>query len=201
MNVKKFLALLIAGATCVFASDVGVVNFSTCIMESKYGRNEQGQLESIKQQWSSVLEQTEKEFKDVSGKLEDSTYMEGLSQEAAVKLKTKQKTLSEDMAKYQNQLYQVMNQANYIFVQKMISYINKASQEIATKKKFNMIVNKEMCFYHQDNLDITKDIISVMDTNYEKDKKLSEKQTKEEQKTAANQNKKAAPVQKAGAKK
>ncbi len=182
---KKFIFtfLLLTGAF-LSASDVGVVNFTNCIMESKYGKNEQGQLESIKQQWSSVIEQTNKELKEVAGKLEDQNYMEGLSKDAAVQLQGKYKTLNEDMAKYQNQLYQVMNQANYIFVQKMIGYINKASAEIAAQKKFSMVVNKEMCFYSKNDLDITKSIISIMDKNYEKDKKVSEAKEKEN-KTAA----------------
>lgn len=180
MLKKFFLTAFFAGAAILSASDIGVVNFTNCIMESKYGKNEQGQLESIKQQWSSVIEQTEKDLKDVAGKLNDQNYMEGLSTDAASKLKDKYKTLNEDMAKYQNQLYQVMNQANYIFVQKMIGYINKASEEIAAQKKFSMVVNKEACFYHKNDLDITRSIISVMDKNYEKEKKISEAKEKEE---------------------
>ena len=187
MFKKTFLTLLLTGMTFLSASNIGVVNFTNCIMESKYGKNEQGQLESIKQQWSSVIEQTEKELKDVAGKLEDQSYMEGLSVDAAGQLKTKYKTLNEDMAKYQNQLYQVLNQANYIFVQKMVGFINKASSEIAAQKKFSMVVNKEMCFYNKDGLDITKDIVTIMDKNFETEKRLSENKAKEEaKKTAAN---------------
>ena len=188
MNFKKtFLTLLVAGFTCLSASDIGVVNFTTCIMESKHGKSEQGQLESIKQQWSSVIEQTEKELKEVSTKLNDQNYMEGLSSDATNQLQTKYKTLSEDMQKYQNQLYQVLNQANYIFVQKMVGFINKASSEIAAQKKFSMVVNKEMCFYNQDGLDITKQIVTIMDNNFETEKRLSENKAKEEAaKTAAN---------------
>ncbi|MFA5250903.1 MAG: OmpH family outer membrane protein [Parachlamydiales bacterium] len=184
LKIKTLISAVLLMVVCGFASEVGVVNFTSCIMESKYGKNEQGQLESVKQQWSSVLEQTEKELKEVAGKLEDQTYLEGLSPDAESQLKTKYKTLSEDMSKYQNQLYQVLNQANYIFIQKMVNYITKAAEEIASSKKLTMVVNKEMCFYNKSDLDVTKQVIGVMDKNFEKDKKLSE--AKPEDKKVAN---------------
>lgn len=201
MIKKTFLTLLVLGFTCLSAGEVGVVNFTTCIMESKHGKSEQGQLESIKQQWSSVIEQTEKELKEVSTKLNDQNFMEGLSADASTQLQVKYKTLSEDMQKYQNQLYQVLNQANYIFVQKMVGFINKASEEIAAQKKFSMVVNKEMCFYNKDGLDITKQIVNIMDKNFEKEKKLSDAKAKEAGKTAAHKPAVKLPLMKAKAKK
>jgi len=156
---------------------VGVVNFSTCITDSKYGKNEQSQLENIKNQWSSLIEETEKELKAVAAKFEDQEYLEGLSPEAEEELKVKYKALNEDMAKYQNQLYQVLNQANYFFVQKMSSYIAKASEQVAQKKNLQYVLNKDACFYNLPDMDVTKTVISKMDENFEKDlknKKVSE---------------------------
>lgn len=156
---------------------VGVVNFSTCITESKYGKNEQTQLESIKSQWSSLIEETEKELKSVAAKMEDQEYVEGLSPEAEEELKVKYKALNEDMAKYQNQLYQVLNQANYFFIQKMASYISKASEQVAQEKNLQYVLNKEACFFNKPELEVTKLVIAKMDINYEKDvksKKISE---------------------------
>jgi outer membrane protein len=153
---------------------VGVVNFSTCITESKYGKNEQTQLENIKTQWSSLIEETEKELKSVAAKMEDT---DGLSPEAEDELKVKYKALNEDMAKYQNQLYQVLNQANYFFIQKMASYISKASEQVAQEKNLQYVLNKEACFFNKPELEVTKLVIAKMDINYEKDvksKKISE---------------------------
>ena len=93
---------------------VGVVNFMTCITDSKYGKSEQEQLENIKKQWSSIIDETEKEMKDLNSKFNDQEYMDSLSPEAEEEMKMKQKTLSEDMMKYQNQLYQILNQAEIL---------------------------------------------------------------------------------------
>ena len=182
--IKKFLVAttlfigLLGGR--IFAGDtplLGVVNFTTCITDSKYGKSEQSQLEGIKTQWTSIIEQTEKELKDVISKFEDQEYLDGLAPEAEQDLKMKYKALQEDMAKYQNQLYQVMNQANYFFLQKMQSHIALASETVAQKKNLTLVLNKEACFYNLPDLDVTKLIITEMDKNFEKEpkaKKISE---------------------------
>ncbi len=192
--VKRFLLVvtLALGLTsgsisAVEASNlVGVVNFSTCITDSKYGKNEQTQLENIKSQWSSLIEETEKELKSVAAKFEDQEYLDGLSPEAEEELKVKYKALNEDMAKYQNQLYQVLNQANYFFYQKMASYISKASEQVAQKKNLEYILNKEACFFNNPEMDVTKLVIVEMDKNFEKDLKNKKISENEALKPAAN---------------
>jgi outer membrane protein len=145
---------------------IGVVNFQSCISDSKYGQNEQKQLEDIKSQWSSLITDTEKELKDLSKKMQDQEYMDGLSPEAERELKIKFSTLNEDMSKYQNQLYQVLNQANYFSMQKMLSNISKASEIIAKQEKLSFVMNKDAVFYVKPDLDLTKQVIAEMDKDY-----------------------------------
>ena len=171
------IALALVKTEAADSALIGIVNFTKCIVESKYGKNEQAQLENIKNQWSTLIEQTDKELRDVAEKLENQDYLDGLSPEAEKELQLKYRALNEDMAKYQNQLYQVLNQANYIFIQKMSSYIAKASEKIAKDKKLQMVLNQEACFYAKPELDVTKSVISQMDRDFSKDektKKLSE---------------------------
>lgn len=192
MITKKALFFAILMAATVFSSEstkIGVVNFSTCITESKYGKKEQSELENIKNQYSSLIEDTEKELKDITKKLEDEEYLEGLSPEATDELKIKYQTLSGDIQKYQSQLYQVLNQAHYFFVQKISHQIAKASEEIAKKKKFDLIFNKEACFYNKS--DITSDIIKIMDKNFEKALSENKKEIEEKNKIAKEKEKKA----------
>jgi len=153
---------------------VGVVNFMTCITDSKYGKSEQEQLENIKKQWSSIIDETEKEMKDLNSKFNDQEYMDSLSPEAEEEMKMKQKTLSEDMMKYQNQLYQILNQANYFFIQKMTNNISKASEKIALDNKLELVLNKEACFYNTPKIDVTKLVIKEMDVNFEKENAQNE---------------------------
>jgi len=192
MKIKRFILSLIVLLICsssLFAVEsklvIGVVNFMTCLTDSKYGKNEQEQLENIKKQWSSLIEETEKELSDVSAKFEDQDYLDGLSPEAEEELKMKQSALNQDLAKYQNQLYQILNQANYFFIQKMSSNISKASESIAENKKLDLVLNKEACFYNNPKIDITELVIKQMDKNFEKETAKNDEATKDENKIAA----------------
>ncbi len=192
MKINKYFFIittaLLFSFKSLYAVDapvIGVVNFTTCLTESKYAKNEQEQFENIKKQWSSLIEDTEKELQDVTSKLEDQDYLDGLSPEALDELKQKQTALNENVMKYQNQLYQILNQANYFFIQKMSTTISKASEKIARDKKLDLVLNKEACFYNDPKMDVTTLVLKELDTNFEKEaaKKDGEKSDK---KTADN---------------
>jgi Skp family chaperone for outer membrane proteins len=184
MKIKNIIfALAIFFTTTSFAMNskslIGVVNFMNCLTDSKYGKNEQEQLENIKKQWTQLIEQTDKDLKDINSKLEDEDYIGGLSPQAIEELNVKQKALSEDIMKYQNQLYQILNQANYFFMQKMSNNISVASEKIADKKNLDLVLNKEACFYTNPKLDITSLVIKEMDLNFDKETAQTEKEKNE----------------------
>jgi len=183
MKNKYFFAILITlivFSTGAFALDskAGIVNFMNVIVESKYGKKEQEQLENIKKQWSSLIEETEKELKDIQSKLDDQNFLDGISPEKEEELKLKQQTLNQDIAKYQNQLYQILNQANYYFIQKISNIISKTSEKIAHDKKIDVILNKEACFFSNPKLDITDLVIKEMDVNFDKEMAKNEQNAK-----------------------
>lgn len=166
---KTFIpAFLIAAAmtTSAFAADFGIVNFGTCVSDSKLGKQEQASFESLKKQMTTLLEDTEKQLNELSAKFNDPEYLDGLSPEAEDELKNKFRTLSEEMSRYQNQYYQVMNQANMRIMQIMANNINTASEKVAKDKKLSMVVNKDACFFYNPALDITNLIITEMDKGF-----------------------------------
>jgi len=184
MNRKLFsLALALVGITTSNLSALetkslmGVVNFTSCLTESKYGKLEQQNLENMRKQMSSIMEETEKELKDIASKLQDQEYLDGLSPKAEEEMKMKYQALNEDLARYQNQYYQVLNHANYQIIQKLSTSIAKASEKIAKDKNLSYVINKDACFYFKPDLEITAQVISEMDKNFEvdqKSKKVSE---------------------------
>ena len=91
----------------------GVVNFSTCITESKYGKFEQKNLDSIHKQMGAMIEDTEKQLREISEKFEDSEYLDSLSPKAEEELLLKKQALEEDLNRYHTQRYQIVQQANY----------------------------------------------------------------------------------------
>ena len=117
------------------APSVGVVNFMTCITDSKMGKQEQSSFEALKKQMTSLVEETEKQLTAISGKLNDKEYLDSLSPEAEEELKGKLNALNDDLGRYQNQYYQVLNQANMKLVQVMQTNINSAAERVAKEKK------------------------------------------------------------------
>jgi outer membrane protein len=154
-----------------------VVNFSTCITNSKYGKKEQENFENLRKQLATMVDDTEKELKEISTKLEDSEYLDSLSPKAEEELKARFQTLNDDLSRYQGQFYQVMQQANMQLVHKMSTQITRASEKVAKDKKLDYVINKEACFYYRPDLDLTQLVINEMDKNFDidaKTKKLSD---------------------------
>ncbi len=172
-----FLSCLAAGSLSA-AERFGIVNFATCVADSKVGQEEQANFENIKKQLGTHLEQTEKELTTLASKLNDPEYMDGLSPEAEQSLKEKIQGLNEELSRYQNQYYQVLNQANMKVVQLLSSKVNAASEVVAKEKKLDLVVHKDVCFFYSADLDITPAVIAKMDKNYEQEKKDLEKAVK-----------------------
>jgi outer membrane protein len=176
-------AITIVGAVLFGAESnnipFGVVNFTSCITDSKLGKQEQGSFENLNKQMSSLIEDTNKQLQDVAQKLNNSEYLDGLSPEAEKELREKYATLGEELNRYQGQFYQVMNQANMRLIQSMTHQINTASEKVAKAKKLNLIVNKDAVFFYDSKLDITPQIIAQMDKTFDEENKKEEEAKKE----------------------
>lgn len=134
--IRKFiLSIFIALGinTVSFATisegQIGIVNFASCMTESKLGKQEQASFESLKKQMSSLLEDSEKQINEITSKFNDPDYMDGLSPDAEEEMKNKFHLINEEMNRYQNQYYQVLNQANMKIIQNVGSKIQEASQK------------------------------------------------------------------------
>ncbi len=171
LSAATTLGLLATSATAAEHPLIGVVNFATCVTESKAGKKEQENMENMRKQMSTLIEDTEKELREIATKFEDSEYLDSLSPKAEEDLKVKFQALQEDLNRYQNQFYQVLNHANYQMMQKINGNISKAAEKIASEKHLDYVMNKEACFYIRPDLDMTTLVIGEMDKNFELDTK------------------------------
>ena len=178
--MRKSLLSTIAALSCLtsgFAADIGIVNFTTCLSESKIGKKEQGTIETLRKQMGAMMEESENKLRDLSTKFEDSEYMDSLSPKAEEEMKMSYQNLQEDLNRYQQQFYQMIQGANYQLMHKMSSSISGASEKIAKQKKLKYVINKEACFYVGSDLDVTALVIQEMDKTFEaesQEKKLSD---------------------------
>lgn len=174
---KHFLLSLLAssvmstGAFALDAGAVGVVNFGNCVTDSKIGKQEQASFEALKKQLSSLLEDTEKQLSEISTKLNDQEFMDGLSPEGEEELKNKFQNLNEELNRYQSQYYQVLNQANMRIIQMISSNISAAAERVAKEKKLTMVINKEACFFYSPQLEVTAQVVGEMDRVYDQEVK------------------------------
>lgn len=148
---------------------VGIVNFATCMSDSKYGKQEQNSFEALKKQMASLLEDTEKQLNELAGKFNDAEFMDGLSPEAEMEMKNKFQSLNEEMQRYQSQYYQVMNQANLKIYQNIVGKIQTAAEKVSKDKKLTMVMNKEACFFFMPTLEVTDAVIAEMDKTFDQD--------------------------------
>lgn len=146
---------------------VGFVNFKTCVEKSKHGQQERNAFEGMKKQMTEALEKTDKELEEIAKKLEDQDYMDGLSPAAEAELKQKFQGLSQDFARYQNQYYQLLNQANYKMLQTMHDEVSYASEQVRERKKLSLILNEDSTFAFSPALDYTDEVVKEMDKQFE----------------------------------
>jgi outer membrane protein len=169
-SVSKILCLSLISSILI-AAEEGIVNFNKCISESKKGKQEQATLETLKNQMTSMMEETEKQLTDISQKLNDPEYMDGLSPEAETELKNRFGALSEEMNRSQNQFYQVMQQANSRIMQQLAQEASLSAEKVAKDKKLSKVVTKEAYFYYNKDLDVTDLVIADMDKRFETQQK------------------------------
>jgi outer membrane protein len=174
------IAMILLGAS-LFATnpkadvqgDIGVVNFGSCMTDSKLGKQEQNSFESFKKQMTSVIEETQKELSDLAAKLEDQEYLDGLSSESEEAMKHKFFSLKEELGRSQNQFYTLLNQKNMRVMQTMSESIAEAAEKVAKEKNLTCVLNKDLCFYNAAVLDVTENVIVEMDNRFEAKKQAA----------------------------
>lgn len=148
---------------------IRVVNFKTCVEESKLGKQEQSSFEALKKQMEGVLSEKEKTLNELATKFEDPDYLDSLSPEAETEMKRKFRNLNQEFTQLQSQYMQSLQQTNFKVVQKLTDTVTKASKEVAERQGVDLILNEEGIFYVSSALDISKQVVTVMDQSFEKD--------------------------------
>ncbi|CDZ80560.1 Outer membrane protein [Candidatus Rubidus massiliensis] len=150
---------------------IKVVNFKYCVENSKVGKQEQSSFEAMKKQMETILEDKEKTLNDMAEKFNDPDYLDSLSPEAETDLKRKFRALSQEITQQQNQYFQTLNQTNVKVVQKLTEMVTKASKKIAEEKGIDIILTEESIFFSSPDIDISNQVIAVLDEAHEKEPK------------------------------
>ncbi len=173
MKTKAFLIALTLAALHLGAADPqeGIVNFANCVTDSKLGKQEQASFEATRKQFFTLLEDTDKQIKDLTAKLQDKDTLDGLSPEAEQEMKSKVEQLNQELYHYNQQYNQFISQGQYRFVQAIMSGAIHAAEKIASAKGYTKIANKDAYLYYSPSLDITSDVVKEMDKTFEEETK------------------------------
>ncbi len=172
--------ILVVAALCTAqqgfaASDtgtkIGFVNFRKAVEESKIGKQEQASFEALQNQMESSLMEIQKQLNEITSKLSDDDYIDGLSPEAENEIKHKYRALNQELQLTQNQYVQTLQQANVKIIQMLQTEVTAAAQEIAKARGFDLIVNEEAAFFHKPSLDVSIQVIAQMDEKFARDQK------------------------------
>lgn len=150
---------------------IAIVDFKVCVENSKIGKQEQANFDALKKQMETVLEEKEKTLNDMASKFNDIDYLDSLSPEAETELKRKFRALSQELNNQQTQYYQALSQTNMKVVQKITDNVVKASEEVAKKLKIDIILNEDSAFYTNPDLDISMEIVKILDEMFDKEAK------------------------------
>lgn len=146
---------------------IGLVNFKTCVEQSKIGQQEQANFEAMKKQVEKVLEEKEKGLTELTNKFNDPDYLDSLAPEAEAELKHKFRVMNQELAQQQQQYYQVLSQNNTRIVQQLGETVGAAAKEVAKQMKLDLILNEEAAFFHAPDLDISPAVIAEMNKNFD----------------------------------
>ena len=150
---------------------IAILNPKTCYDESKLGKQENSNLESLKKQMEVILEEKEKTLNDMALKFNDNDYLDSLSPEAETELKRKFRALSQELSQLQNQYMQTLQQANYQVLQKFNEAMTKASTQVAKNQQIDLVLSEETSFFYTKDLDISKPVSALMDENFDREEK------------------------------
>ena len=171
MKKTIILATLALASLGAAEQKVGIVNLHSCFADTKLGKQEQNAFETMRKQFVSLAEDTEKQLKEIAEKLQDKEHLDGLSKEGEDALKTKFAQLENELGRYQQQYHMFINQGQGKVFQTIIGGVNHAAEQLAAAKGYHMILNKEACFFSSPALDITAEVVKEMDKSFDEEAK------------------------------
>lgn len=181
-NIKGILALLVLAGSSLAAvekaSGFGVVDFTKCMMESKYGKTESEGFEAVQNQLQKAIEDLKQQLVDTDNQLRNTDLLDSMSPEAIQALNVKFQNLRQELERYLSQSNQIMQSAQMKLIHTLAEEINQASQIVAKKEKRSLVINKDSTFHFNPDDEITDQVIAQMDTKFETEKKKVEKSPK-----------------------
>jgi outer membrane protein len=175
---KLYLAFLLS-ITAAQASatqpttGIAILSFTNCITESKLAKKEQEALNALIKQYTPLLEDSEKQIKELREKIQDKDFMNSLAPEAETALKEQWFQLNDTLNRQRNEFDFILQQNKGLAMQTIAKSAQEASKQVAQEKNIVLVLGKDACFFSAAELDITEEVIKKMDAAFEESNKTS----------------------------
>lgn len=188
MKKIMLMGVVLLSSLSAFASEsFGAVNYEKCVTDSLYAKQQKTQIDNISKRLQDMLNNTETELNATSEKLEDTDLMDGLTPQGVKELQDKKEKLTEELMRYRQQFVQTARQLQMNASRVLHGAISKASKKIAEERSLKYVVSSDAMFFCDNNADITKEVIEVMNKSFEEEKARNEKQVQEDIKQLENE--------------
>ncbi|MCH9612507.1 MAG: hypothetical protein S4CHLAM102_09980 [Chlamydiia bacterium] len=148
---------------------IAFVDFHSCVVESKYGIQQQKLFTHVEEQTQKYMVEIEMQLQDTIANLQDSDYVDALTPEAEEKLNAKAEKLTDDLMRQEDLLYQTRQIAQSTISQKMQQLINVAAKEVAKTEHIDIILGNQLAYAFPSSLDITSKVIAQLNKDFDED--------------------------------
>jgi Skp family chaperone for outer membrane proteins len=152
-----------------------VVDFGKCYTDSSYGKKEQEGFNQLKDQMEKAIKDLNDQLTETSAKLDDEMVRDSLSPEGEKELQEKMSVLSNELQRYQQQYYYMLQQANMRTMNVIAEKVKSASSELAKKMNYSIIMSKDQVFHNTEKFDVTEEVIAILEIMYQNEVANKEK--------------------------
>ncbi len=146
--------------------NIGVIDSMACVEKSYLGQNENQKFEDLRNNMIATLEKQQQKVQEIDKKLSDTNYRDTITPEAEEQLMAQRAELIQELQMLNQQAQQSFDQASQKFSIEMKNQINKVAEYIAREKGFDLIIDKQNCYYFKSPSDITPLIIQELNRHF-----------------------------------
>ena len=173
--LAAFLGCFTTALQAEKAIKMGVVSISGCIEDSQKGIKGRQVLESLNQQMTESLQDTDKKINEINDKLADQNFKDSLSTEALSQLHDQLDALAQERDLKRAQFVQQLSQVQMMIYQQLYNDIKAASKKVSTDQGLDVVINDDAVAYYNSKHDVTKLVVkelnNMKDTSEDTSKK------------------------------
>ena len=165
------MALTVVALACVaapqaYAGSIAVIDAQEILYKSNAGKRLKAALEQAKTEGQKEIAAMEAKFAKQQEELERKKSI--LSEDKFLEERTKLVKLSRDYNVKAQNIQDAIDQELTIGRKEISDAIRTVVNEVSAQRKFDLVMNKSQLLYHSDSVDITNDVLTMVNKRLDK---------------------------------